>query len=1035
MSESPKTSPVSIPPYLADQVRDGRIVLVLGAGASLAAVDDQQRHPPSGKQLSKLIADKFLGGEHSSDPLSSVAEMAAAASNLRAVQRFIAECVSPFSPSRAHLLMPTFRWHGLATINYDELIEHSYDQCKKQLHTARLNGDPIEDGLRDPNGTVLLKLHGCVSRCDNIDIPMIVTPSQYVEHRSGRTRLFETLKSWGAERSIVFCGTTLDDSDLRQLLLEVIRENGERPRYFLVEPFASQHVVRRWSDQRVEVLPATFEQFMVALDSTVTGIARGISVPASDVPLLRKLGVNTAAVRSEARKILADRIDVIQPDLKGEPLDPAHFYRGFPCGWSSITANLDCPRSVAEEILVDCVLGMDEKREADLVVIKAEAGAGKSVLLRRLAWRTGVELNRLAVWATQGCGIDRDTLSEIGHAVKERLYLFVDDVGECSRELAATLDVARRQSIPLTVLVAERTNEWNMRGQALLPYVQDEYEVPRLANDEIDHLIDLLTTNRSLGALASLKRHEQVEAFKKVADRQLLVALHEATQGKPLEEIIRDEYEHIVPESAQSLYLTICLLNRTGTPVRAGLIARVHGIPFEKFQAQFFQPLEHVVLFRQTLAGRDAEYKARHPVIAGMVVEQILADREKLYERIVLVLRHLNTLYTTDQQSFRDLINARTLGEMFPDVQMVRQIYSIAKEVAPQDGHVLFQNALYEMKRASGNLDTAEGLLHQASELMPRNPVIHHASAELEFERAMKATDPLIRAGLLRRAEDQLRGLMGRSQVTAHALHTKCKIELERLRLVLDDPHAAADDEVRAIQHAEDAVTAGLQQFPGDSYILDAESKLAEFLDQHDRALRALEMAAANSLRSATIVCRLVRIYKRNGEREKARELLTKAAASVPHERRYHFETAMLMIEDGGDGEQIERLLRKSFAEGDTNRRAQFLHARQLYVNGKERDARDRFSRLAALGNWRIDPTEARDVWMEGSTPKQFTGRVARVERTFALIDRDGTGDRLFTPMPAATEHPLQLAQRQDRVRFEIAFNVRGPLAVNVAIV
>jgi len=54
-------------------------------------------------------------------------------------------------------------------------------------------------------------------------------------------------------------------------------------------------------------------------------------------------------------------------------------------------------------------------------------------------------------------------------------------------------------------------------------------------------------------------------------------------------------------------------------------------------------------------------------------------------------------------------------------------------------------------------------------------------------------------------------------------------------------------------------------------------------------------------------------------------------------------------------------------------------------------------------------------------------------ERTFAFIEPDASGERMCSPVPSDTEHPLRLAQRRGRVRFEVAFNVRGPLSVNVA--
>ena len=105
---------------------------------------------------------------------------------------------------------------------------------------------------------------------------------------------------------------------------------------------------------------------------------------------------------------------------------------------------------------------------------------------------------------------------------------------------------------------------------------------------EIKGLIDLLAQHRALGTLEESSSDERVAAFDQRAGRQLLVALHEATLGRPFEDIIKDEYDNIVPAEAQEMYLTICVLNRLHVPVRAGLVARMHDIPFNYFEQRFF---------------------------------------------------------------------------------------------------------------------------------------------------------------------------------------------------------------------------------------------------------------------------------------------------------------------------------------------------------------------------------------------------------------------------------------------------------------
>jgi len=60
------------------------------------------------------------------------------------------------------------------------------------------------------------------------------------------------------------------------------------------------------------------------------------------------------------------------------------FLSGFDLGWYPINANLDVRRNLTDVVLNDVILRPEEDRPSmtDLYLVKAEAGAGKSVFLR-----------------------------------------------------------------------------------------------------------------------------------------------------------------------------------------------------------------------------------------------------------------------------------------------------------------------------------------------------------------------------------------------------------------------------------------------------------------------------------------------------------------------------------------------------------------------------------------------------------------------------------------------------------------------------
>ena len=172
---------MEIPDFLQTQIREGKVVLFLGAGASMTARNSEGEAPPNSTQLGKLLAARFLGGKYADHPLQQIAEYAISESSLGDVQVFIRNLLEPFLQSRAHDLISTFAWHGLATTNYDRLLEKAYESNPGRVQDLRVlidNTDRVEENLRGLSNVLLLKLHGCVTRTTNPQCPFILTTEQ-----------------------------------------------------------------------------------------------------------------------------------------------------------------------------------------------------------------------------------------------------------------------------------------------------------------------------------------------------------------------------------------------------------------------------------------------------------------------------------------------------------------------------------------------------------------------------------------------------------------------------------------------------------------------------------------------------------------------------------------------------------------------------------------------------------------------------------------------------------------------------------------
>ena len=379
---------MEIPDFLITQVREAKGVLVLGTGASASAAADTGRTAPlSGQALAGLIADQFLGGEYSDQPLPTVSEYAISEASLFAVQEFIKDAFEPLEPAPFHLSVPSFKWHGIATTNFDRVIEKAYEQCQKPLQRLTpviQNGDGFEDCLRDPGCVLLLKLHGCISRTAVQECPLILTPEQYITHRAGRSHLFQLLEQWANERPLIFVGHSIQDPDLRALLLTLSEVGANRLRYYAVVPDATLVSRRFWEGKRTSIIDGTFEEFLSVLDSRIPAAFRplaGTVTSDSDLVVAERFSQRDIVPSAHCTRFLSESVDYVKAAASTTAVQPVDFYRGDGAGWAPIEQSLDVKRALSENVLLDVFLNTpaDDPNDPEVVLIKGHAGAGKSV--------------------------------------------------------------------------------------------------------------------------------------------------------------------------------------------------------------------------------------------------------------------------------------------------------------------------------------------------------------------------------------------------------------------------------------------------------------------------------------------------------------------------------------------------------------------------------------------------------------------------------------------------------------------------------
>lgn len=664
---------------LLEGLSRGEYHLLLGAGASLGALGGDGFQLPNTSTLIKELVDNF------------VIDTNGVTIDLRDAYEFIQKKNDTKGRTRAqyfqyrfskctpawHEILADIYWRKIWTLNIDDVVEQAY---------KRLNGS-TEQNAKPYNWNSLysepdfqtkelqiIHLHGFAPILDDKRSPLIFSILEYLQATSRSGTWHRIFGDEYLQRPFIIVGAKLtDEYDLAEILRRGNRSKATvgKPSLIILKdiPNFKKEQFREWGLIPIEIEAQEFFNYINKdLVDTKAKLAK-------TVPHL-KLTTEAQTFLHQYQGLRVDKVPLIPPKHD--------FYQGDEPLWADIIAERDARLELVDTLLSSIntlfTKSLDNKSQ-NIYCISGIPGSGKSTLLLRV----GRELVAQGYDVFLFRGEERLDISStcwwLGNSPKT--VLLVDGIADFASDFGKLSKLCLESNINLFCITTERERRIQYVYKDIDPeflHSGKDYRLDLLSNADIDRLLNKLRDAHRMGVLTRKSLDEQRRYFRKVSNRQLLVAMSRLEGGRGFINKIRDEYSSDIsnPEM-RSIYALSCITYNLGYPLPFGVACTALAIKSETLSQALTNELIGLIYVD------NKGLRPRHRVIASIVINNILQPHE-IYELTLNLSKTLSPYITPntirqrtlhyrivrllmDEGFVCDLLGARRARDWYADLE------------------------------------------------------------------------------------------------------------------------------------------------------------------------------------------------------------------------------------------------------------------------------------------------------------------------------------------------------------------------------
>src|SRR5579863_5872511 len=533
--------------YLRANLRRNRVVLFLGAGFSREAKNAVGDPIPLSSDLAKKLWSKSeFAGDYDGTELRYLYDAARKRKGGAAIRLLLRDLLSVSKYPDWYKSVAGWYWRRIYTTNIDNLTETVFGGSTGAPPLERIV-PPDEFTERDSflRNLQYIKLHGSA---DELEKPIVFSPIEYGRRASLHDVWYDHFLRDYSTHPTILVGTELNEPLFWQYLAarqEKPRGAAEsRPKSFLVSPNISRARSEALSVYNIEPVDASAEEFfgwlsqLAEFKSTREAVLLEVDPTLEEVIALERAGASRIQINSA--EVFFTTFEQVRA-REASASSRRDFLLGVQPGWDDIVRNLDADRETNAQLATAIrSIYADDQKGVPLTVLHGSAGSGKTTAAMRVAYTLALEGSPV-YFATGRKRPDPPQICAYLSTLKTRPILIFDNAAADINPIAELKAAAERLPIKPVLLLILRSNQWFQKKYLFQDYDDvSETTIPDLTPYDIRQILIVLEREGFLGALLQLSPEDRFQIFDEKARKQILIAMREATRGKPFDEILRD---------------------------------------------------------------------------------------------------------------------------------------------------------------------------------------------------------------------------------------------------------------------------------------------------------------------------------------------------------------------------------------------------------------------------------------------------------------------------------------------------------------